>query len=403
MDLGPKRWIHTGKKEPNPSPLSALLFHLTFSLTDTLYREKLHCSYSSFARERNPVRFLFLFLFFSYYSKTQKNRDDDEVLTIPIPIPPCLSKSFRRRTGRPTFSFSFFFFFSLRRRMAETGGYGRFPGSLDPRAQEFRPRYSTTLFMPQPHHVFFPYSSPYPPISDVPLLPFCEGGVGYAPFPAPAPAYVPVRSPGQAVSSVATRSLVVSSVPCDVSETMVRRELEAFGDVRGVQMERVHEGIVIVHFYDIRHSERALREIRDQHMQHQCRLRNYFNNNSNNNRFLFSNSGAQFHDFPLPRPSPAPGLIAGHAVWAQFVVPASNAVPAGKNQGTIVVFNLDSTVSTSCLREIFEAFGIIYIYLQFLLMGFRFRFRLILFLLMAAAWICGDWNVGFELYIYFYI
>ncbi|XP_038891891.1 protein terminal ear1 [Benincasa hispida] len=221
--------------------------------------------------------------------------------------------------------------------MAETGVYGRFlAGGLDPTAQEFRPRYSTTLFMPQPHRVFFPY----PPIGDVPLLPYCDGGVAYAPFPAAESAYVPVRLP---VSSVATRSLVVSSVPCDVSETMVRRELEAFGEVRGVQMERVKEGIVIVHFYDIRHAERALREIRDQHMHHQCRLRNYFNNN-NNNGFLFSNS-------PLPRPSPAPGLIAGHAVWAQFIV------PAGKNQGTIVVFNLDSTVSTSCLREIFEAFG----------------------------------------------
>ncbi|KAA0034242.1 protein terminal ear1-like protein [Cucumis melo var. makuwa] len=223
--------------------------------------------------------------------------------------------------------------------MAETGVYGRFlAGSLDPRAQEFRPRYSTTLFMPQPHRVFFQY----PTISDVPLLPFCETGATYPPFPTAESAYVPVRSP---VSSVATRSLVVSSVPCDVSETMVRRELEVFGEIRGVQMERVKEGIVIVHFYDIRHAERALREIRDQHMHHQCRLRNYFNNNNNNNNgFLLSNSS-------LPRPSPAPGLIAGHAVWAQFIV------PAGKNQGTIVIFNLDSTVSTSCLKEIFERFG----------------------------------------------
>lgn len=240
--------------------------------------------------------------------------------------------------------------------MAETGGYGRFPGSLDPRAEEFRPRYptnpGTTVLMaqpqPQPHQIFYPYSSPYPPISNVPVLPFCEGGVGYP------PPCVAVRSGGHAQSSVATRSLLLSSVPCDVSETMVRRELEGFGDVRGVQMERVSDGIVIVHFYDIRHAERALREIREQHMHHQCRLRNYFNN-----RFFFSNSASQFPDFPLPpRPSPARGLIAGHAVWAHFVVPASNAVPAGKNQGTIVIFNLDSAVSTSCLTEIFEAFGI---------------------------------------------
>lgn len=256
--------------------------------------------------------------------------------------------------------------------MAETGVYGRFlAGSLDPRAQEFRPRYSTTLFMPQPHRVFFQY----PTISDVPLLPFCETGATYPPFPTAESAYVPVRSP---VSSVATRSLVVSSVPCDVSETMVRRELEVFGEIRGVQMERVKEGIVIVHFYDIRHAERALREIRDQHMHHQCRLRNYFNNNNNNNNgFLLSNSS-------LPRPSPAPGLIAGHAVWAQFIV------PAGKNQGTIVIFNLDSTVSTSCLKEIFERFGIFYSTSLWVLIlickgseydGFCFVFLF-----------CGDWT-----------
>ncbi|KAJ7945473.1 protein terminal ear1 [Quillaja saponaria] len=233
--------------------------------------------------------------------------------------------------------------------MGETG-IGRFPGSLDPGAEEFRPRNPNHPAQPMnlfsSNQIYYPYTSPYVPSGGVQATPFCDG-VPYAQFPV-LPAYVspPAVSapPVVLLSSTATRAVLLSSVPGElVSETSLRRELEVFGEVRGVQMEALRGGNVTVHFYDLRHAETTLTEIRKQHMQHQSRLRNYY---------MLGNSEA----IP-PLPPPSPGLISGHAVWAQFVIPAQNAIPAGDNQGTIVIFNLDSEVSTDRLRQIFEAFG----------------------------------------------
>ncbi|KAG2708044.1 hypothetical protein I3843_05G157800 [Carya illinoinensis] len=253
--------------------------------------------------------------------------------------------------------------------MGETG-IARLAGNLDPRAQEFRPRNPNNhaqlaLFrppLPQPvPQVYYPYTSPYAPTAEVQVqvVSFCDaGGLGYS---CASPVYVSapeVRVPGpvQAGSVAATRTLVLSSVPGDVSEGIVRRELDAFGEVRGVQMERIREGIVTIHFYDLRHAEEALREIRDQHMQQQARLRNHYYNSTT--ALPVANFVSQVDNSGALLPPPARGLLAGRAVWAQFIIPsATNAVPDGHNQGTIVIFNLDPEVSKSALKEIFEAFG----------------------------------------------
>ncbi|VVA13279.1 PREDICTED: MEI2 [Prunus dulcis] len=240
--------------------------------------------------------------------------------------------------------------------MAETG-HVRFPGSLDPGAQEFIPRNPNQLTLfgppppqplpPPPHQVFYPY----PPISEV--VPYAQ----YAASPAYASAAPTVCTPVPPPSVAATRAVLLSSVPSDVSEGTVRREVEGFGEVRWVQMERVCEGIVTVHFYDLRHAERALREFREQNMQQQqVRLRNNYAS------YTF------IPNTPPPLPpnnlssqllpvTPGRGLIAGQPVWAQFVIPALKAVPDGHNQGTIVIFNLDSAVTTSTLKDTFQAFG----------------------------------------------
>ncbi|KAM7269681.1 hypothetical protein ACFE04_025178 [Oxalis oulophora] len=228
--------------------------------------------------------------------------------------------------------------------MGDTGVV-RFPGNLDPRAQEFFPQTKIHFFPqpppPPPPQVFYPFT-PQPlyhhhPHNDVHVLPFC--------FPPPiihhhhsSAAVMPPPSlppPSLAAASGSTRTLVLTQVPYDVSESMIRHELEVFGEVRGVQMERVYDGIVTVHFYDLRHAECAHSEIREQ--------RNYHE----------SYGGPP----PLPPNRMARGLIAGRAVWAHFIIPTNNAVPDGSNQGTIVVFNLNTDVSSYSLREIFAAFG----------------------------------------------
>ncbi|KAF9677854.1 hypothetical protein SADUNF_Sadunf08G0151000 [Salix dunnii] len=236
----------------------------------------------------------------------------------------------------------------------EENGSVQFSGNLDPRAQEFRPRRDNLYsFSPEflpfgpppppppllPHQVYYPYTPQALPFSDF---------VGFAQYDHHIPsAYVSVEPPPPLPPAVApTRTLALSSVPREVSESLIRRELEVFGEVRGVQMERVGYGTVTVHFYDLRHAEIALREIREQHMLHQARLRNLFIQNSQSLSFNIA-----------PPPPPARGVIAGCVVWARFIIPSCNEVPDGQNQGTLVVFNLDPNVSTGCLKEIFQAFG----------------------------------------------
>ncbi|KAL3726368.1 hypothetical protein ACJRO7_031285 [Eucalyptus globulus] len=246
--------------------------------------------------------------------------------------------------------------------MAETGVV-RFHGNLDPAAQEFRPaRNPNPPFFAAPAQQQPPPPPPpppppaqqlyYPPPYEVQVVPFQYHHPHHHPAAPPPPPHVAasVAPPMPPPSPTATRALALCPVPGDASESWVRRELEVFGDVRAVQMERARrDGVVTVHFYDLRHAKRALRAIREQHMQRQCRLRDHY-----------------YGVLPSLPPAAAAedacgaagsGLVAGPGVWAQFVIPAVHAIPDGQNQGTLVVFNLDPDVSTASLREVFEPFG----------------------------------------------
>ncbi|XP_076905745.1 protein terminal ear1 homolog [Bidens hawaiensis] len=185
---------------------------------------------------------------------------------------------------------------------------------LNPSAQEFRPTY---------HHP--------PPL------------VYYSP-PLPPPSTAP------------TRTLLLSSVPFDITESTIQQNLEVFGDLRAVQMENITHGLVTVHFYNLHHAMDACNEIQKQHMQQQYRLRKHFDalTLSHQNYAMFYNYGANgyYYYSSTPLPPPAPGLIGDHAVWAQFIEPAD-----GYNQGTLVVFNLDSSGIDETVKQSFVAFG----------------------------------------------
>lgn len=229
-------------------------------------------------------------------------------------------------------------------------------GNLDPRAQEFTPTYpfnqphnNNNNFLPvHPNQFYYPYSCPPPPVQ-LPLPPPPYGEVAAVPLLRPAyvstnpPLPTPILPPP---SSMSTRTLLLCMVPVDVSESIIRRDLEVFGDVRAVQMGRVREGIVTVHFYDLRHAQAALMEIQQQHMQQQMRLRRHYYESINNHNSLP----------PLPPPA-ARGLISGRAVWAQFSFPVASALVDGNNQGTLVIFNLAPQTCTDTLIDIFQAFG----------------------------------------------
>ncbi|ESQ32870.1 hypothetical protein EUTSA_v10005263mg [Eutrema salsugineum] len=236
-----------------------------------------------------------------------------------------------------------------------------FAGNLDPRAQEFVP------LNPISPRYYFPYTPPPPPL---PPPPPSSYGVSpteprvftffnlpphpmmFSPRPPPPPP-PPPRPCFNGVSAVQrlpppsnspTRSLSLIYVPRDVTESTVRRDLEVFGDVRGVQMERISQGTVTVHFYDLRDAKRAVREICGRYMQHQDRLG-------------VNGNGVSVSVWSSPSSSSARGFVSGRPVWAQFVVPATSAVPGGCNQGTLVIFNLDPEVTSVALRQIFHVYG----------------------------------------------
>ncbi|KAF8080352.1 hypothetical protein N665_0952s0010 [Sinapis alba] len=195
-----------------------------------------------------------------------------------------------------------------------------YSGHLDATAPAFLPANLNPVPFFISTRIYFPLPPPPPP----PLHPlFFPGFYGALP---PTPPHLPLSS------SIPTRTLVLLPVPADVSESSIRRDLEVFGEVRGVQMERAHEGIVTVHFYDLRHSQRALREIRERHM-HQEQV-------------SFGRGYRAAH-----------GLVSGRTVWAHFVFPNLKAVPEGNNQGSLVIMNLEPTVSSAALRQIFEVYG----------------------------------------------
>ncbi|XAR48127.1 hypothetical protein NMG60_11030844 [Bertholletia excelsa] len=236
-------------------------------------------------------------------------------------------------------------------------GFVNFPGSLDPRAEEFRPRSPygpTQITVVAPPAVYYPFPPPPPP---PPPFAGAGVGVGYPQF-GPDSTYNlrPLAPPLPPPCATATRTLLLSYVPAGVSESVLRRELELFGDVRAVEMGRLRNGVVTVHFYDIRHAQAALAAIREQHVLQQSRLRKHFDSLMLHNS-IYDPQNSPLLSMPPPPATAARGLIAGYAVWAEFTIPAMAEIPDGHNQGTLVVFNLGSGVSTASLREIFEAFG----------------------------------------------
>ncbi|KAE9607995.1 hypothetical protein Lal_00003521 [Lupinus albus] len=189
-----------------------------------------------------------------------------------------------------------------------------------------------------------PSAEEFIPINPFPLIPPIALGVGVS-YSTPHLSY---SIPN--LSTSPTRSLLITPFQIFINQSLLTKELQVFGDVRGVQMENLlTNGTVTVHFYDLRHAQTALTAIQGQHIMQQATLPNYY-------YYYYGGGGSNLFNSPPLHP-PARGIIAGRAMWAQFVVTSCNDVPDGQNQGTIVVFNLDREVSAKNVRQIFEPFG----------------------------------------------
>ncbi|WOK94520.1 hypothetical protein Cni_G03224 [Canna indica] len=222
----------------------------------------------------------------------------------------------------------------------EGGGRGNL---LDPAAAEFYPALAASQFALAPPQIYYTYPPPPPPLPPPPPV------MAVPVFHLQQPQQVEMATPAPPVATN-TRAVVLSMVPRHVGEAEVRTDMEAFGGVRAVEMGALTaEGVVTVHFFDLRSAELAVAEVREQHARIHSRI---------GYGAPGASGGGENWAAPWLWHTPVlggggRGTIAGQPVWAQFAASTLD----DPNQGSIVVLNSDTSISFIALREIFEPFG----------------------------------------------
>lgn len=111
-----------------------------------------------------------------------------------------------------------------------------------------------------------------------------------------------------------SRTLFVRNINSNVEDSELRSLFEQYGDIRSMYTHCKHRGFVMISYFDIRHARNAMRALQNK---------------------------------PLRR----------RKLDIHFSIPKDNPSDKDLNQGTLVVFNLDPSVSIDDLRQIFGAFG----------------------------------------------
>ncbi|KAI3456070.1 hypothetical protein Pfo_012733 [Paulownia fortunei] len=111
-----------------------------------------------------------------------------------------------------------------------------------------------------------------------------------------------------------SRTLFVRNINSNVEDAELRTLFEQYGDIRTLYTACKHRGFVMISYYDIRAARTAMRSLQNK---------------------------------PLRR----------RKLDIHFSIPKENPSDKDINQGTLVVFNLDPSVSNDDLRQIFGAYG----------------------------------------------
>ncbi|KAH6788822.1 MEI2-like protein 5 [Perilla frutescens var. frutescens] len=111
-----------------------------------------------------------------------------------------------------------------------------------------------------------------------------------------------------------SRTLFVRNINSNVEDSELKTMFEQFGDIRTLYTACKHRGFVMISYYDIRAARSAMRGLQNK---------------------------------PLRR----------RKLDIHFSIPKDNPSEKDINQGTLVVFNLDASVSNDDLRQIFGAYG----------------------------------------------
>ncbi|KAI7735160.1 hypothetical protein M8C21_025137 [Ambrosia artemisiifolia] len=111
-----------------------------------------------------------------------------------------------------------------------------------------------------------------------------------------------------------SRTLFVRNINSNVEDSELRSLFEEYGEIRNLYTACKHRGFVMISYYDIRHARAAMRELQNK---------------------------------PLRR----------RKLDIHFSIPKDNPSEKDINQGTLVVFNLDASISSDDLRHIFAVYG----------------------------------------------
>ncbi|KAK2973841.1 hypothetical protein RJ640_011769 [Escallonia rubra] len=113
-----------------------------------------------------------------------------------------------------------------------------------------------------------------------------------------------------------SRTLFVRNINSNVEDSELRALFEQYGDIRTLYTACKHRGFVMISYYDLRAARNAMKALQNK---------------------------------PLRR----------RKLDIHFSIPKDNPSEKDINQGTLVVFNLDSSVSNDELRQIFGVYGVI--------------------------------------------
>ncbi|XP_057870064.2 protein terminal ear1 homolog [Cryptomeria japonica] len=160
-----------------------------------------------------------------------------------------------------------------------------------------------------PVNTHFPCEIIIDPLLNISVCP-SQQGLMASPQPQPQPQPQPC-------AGAHSRSLLLTCVPPQLTEEDLRRNLRTWGPIRALHLQKKYEGVVIVDYFDLRHANEALADIQQ---------------------------GRQFIGRGW-------GMKGGKSICAEY------ARPTAQNQGTLVVFNLDATMSPHCIRSYFQRYG----------------------------------------------
>jgi hypothetical protein len=111
-----------------------------------------------------------------------------------------------------------------------------------------------------------------------------------------------------------SRTLFVRNLPNDTDPLALQSEFEQFGPVRSIYANCKYRGFVMISFFDIRHSKAAMLVLNGKKVQ-------------------------------------------GKKMDVHYALPKDNAGDKEANQGTLVVFNLDTSMSDDDIRAVFSDYG----------------------------------------------